>query len=97
MAKVFLIRGGIVLNYGLPVLLTLPQSTDLAPYLKECTLIVPELVIVLDLHSNGLVTVNVAQLNVGGVGHVVCPIEASGSEASTGPHSHHAVKPHWPR
>lgn len=65
-------------------------------YLEEGILIVPQLVVMFHLHSNGLVRVNVAQFYVSGVAHEEGSIETSGSEASAGTHSHHTVKPNGP-
>lgn len=62
-------------------------------YLEESIFVIPEFVIVLDLHSNGLVTVYVSQLNVSGVAHEEGAIETSGPETSAGTHPHHTVKP----
>ena len=52
---------------------------SLRTYLKESIFVVPELVIVADLHRYRLVTVNVAELYVSGIAHEEGAKEAGGA------------------
>ena len=49
-------------------------------YLEESDVILFDLVIMFDLHGNGLISVHIAQFNVCCVLHEKCSIESSGPE-----------------
>ena len=61
-------------------------------HLEESDVIFPQFIIMLYLDSYGLVTVNVAQLDVGRVGHEEGSKEPSWAESRAGTDPHHCIE-----
>ena len=68
--------------------------THMQPHtdLEESDVIFPQFIIVFNLDSYGLVTVDVAQLDVGRVGHEEGSIEPSWAESRAGTNPHHRIE-----
>lgn len=61
-------------------------------YLEESNVILPQLVVMFNLHGDGFVRVHVAEFNVSCVGHVEGTEKSSWAESCARPHTHHGVK-----
>ena len=67
-------------------------GTQCCANLEEGDVLFFQLIVVFDLHGDGLVSVNVAKLNVCSVLHEEATKKPGGSQTGTGTDPHHAVE-----